>query len=94
MELAPPPRAVESLLLEFFEFGPPSSQEDLFGRKDEAGRAEEGRGLVNGQVPFALREAVRELKLKIGFSPLFRVVEIDPWSRLPERRHGLLAFDP
>ncbi len=94
MELAPPQRAVESLLLEFFEFGAPSAQEDLFDRKDESGRAAEGRGLTNGEVPSALREAVRELKLKIGYSPLYRVVEIDPWSRLPERRHGLLAFDP
>ena len=94
MELAPPPRAVESLLLEFFEFGAPASQDDLFDRRDEAGRSEEGRALTDGQVPFALREAVRELKLKIGYSPLYRVVEVDPWSRLPERRHGLLAFDP
>lgn len=94
MELAPPPRAVESLTLEFFEFGVPSAQEDLFDRSSETGRAAEGRALSGGQVPYALAEAVRELKLKIGYSPLYRVVELDPWSRLPERRHGLLNFDP
>ena len=94
MDLATPPRAVETLSLEFFEFGVPSSQEDLFDRRSENGRAAAGRSLESGQVPFALAEAVRELKLKIGYSPLYRVVELDPWSRFPERRHGLLNFDP
>ena len=42
----------------------------------------------------ALRDAVKELKLRLGHSPLFRVVEVDPWSRIPERRHALLSFDP
>jgi len=94
MSLAPPTRAVESLALEFFDFGAAATQADLFDRSSETGRAQEGRPLGSGQVPFSLKEAVRELKLKIGYSPLYRVVELDPWSRLPERRHGLLAFDP
>ena len=38
--------------------------------------------------------AQKELKLRLGHSPLFRVVEVDPWSRIPERRHALLSFDP
>ncbi len=42
----------------------------------------------------SLREALRELKLKIGHSPLYRVVEVDPWSRIPERRHALMALEP
>jgi DNA polymerase-4/protein ImuB len=37
---------------------------------------------------------VRELKLRLGHSPLYRVVEVDPLSRIPERRHALLSFDP
>ncbi len=94
MEMAPPARAVESMSLEFFEFGIPCTQDDLFDRNSETGRSADGRTLVSGQVPYALAEAVRELKLKIGYSPLYRVVELDPWSRLPERRHGLLNFDP
>ncbi|MEZ4414768.1 MAG: DNA polymerase Y family protein [Gemmatimonadota bacterium] len=94
MALSSPPRAVETLIVEFFEFGAPASQAELFARRETTGRAAEGHGLAAGEVPQGLREAVRELKLKIGFSPLFRVVEVDPWSRLPERRHALLEFDP
>jgi len=94
MILSPPHRAVETLTVEFFEFGAAASQAELFARTDASGRPSDGYGLVAGDVPSGLVEAVRELKLKIGFSPLFRVVEIDPWSRLPERRHALLEFDP
>lgn len=94
MTASPPPRAVETLVVELFQFGPPTSQTDLFGRKEEGGREAAGHELTQGQVPSALREAVRELKLKLGYSPLYRVVEVDPWSRIPERRHALLSFDP
>ncbi len=94
ISLSPPPRAVEGLALELLDFGPPASQEDLFGRRDAPGRAAEGRTLERGRVPPSLKEAVKELKLKLGHSPLYRVVEVDPFSRIPERRHALLNFDP
>lgn len=94
MALSPPTRAVVALTLEFTRFGPPSTQSDLFGRSEISGRAAEGRSLSEGTIPGALRTAVRELKLRLGHSPLYRVVEIDPWSRIPERRHALLNFDP
>lgn len=94
MALAPPPRAVETLLLEFTRFGAPSAQTGLFDRRQEGGRDEAGRGLVDGEVPVSLKDAVKELKLRLGHSPLYRVVEVDPWSRIPERRHALLSFDP
>ena len=94
MALSPPPRAVEGLALELVDFGPPASQADLFGRREAAGREAGGRSLAGGGVPPSLKEAVRELKLKLGHSPLYRVVEVDPFSRIPERRHALLNFDP
>jgi protein ImuB len=94
MTLSPPPRALESLLLECFDFGPPATQNGLFDRSEASGRDEGGRSLSEGELPAALREAVRELRLKIGYSPLYRVVELDPWSRIPERRHALLPFEP
>ncbi|MSR35207.1 MAG: hypothetical protein EXR95_01000 [Gemmatimonadetes bacterium] len=94
MGLTPPTRAVEALAVELFRFGPPSSQSGLFDRQDEAGRAQSGRELTDGEVPHSLRDAVRELKLRLGHSPLYRVVEVDPHSRIPERRHALLSFDP
>ncbi len=94
MSLSPPPGAVETLLVEIFRFGAATAQEGLFDRRYEAGRAAGGRDLARGEVPPSLRDAVRELKLKLGRSPLYRVVEVDPWSRIPERRHALLSFDP
>ena len=92
--LSPPPRSIESLFLEFFDFGVPAFQGDLFQRTDPGGRAVEDGSLSDGGISKALKEAVRELTLKIGYSPLYRVVEVSPWSRIPERRHALLALDP
>ena len=94
MAISPPPKAVEMLFIELTHFGAPSTQTSLFDRKDESGRAATGYELTQGEVPLSLRDAVKELKLRIGHSPLFRVVEVDPWSRIPERRHALLSFDP
>ncbi|MFW6200312.1 MAG: hypothetical protein ACOC8K_07060, partial [Gemmatimonadota bacterium] len=62
--------------------------------EEAAGREAGGRTLSDGTVPPSLEEAVRELKLRLGHSPLYRVVEVDPFSRIPERRHALLNFDP
>jgi len=94
MSISPPSRAVEGLILEVFQFGPSSHQSSLFDRRDEAGREAGGLGLAEGAVPPSLKEAVKELRLKLGHSPLYRVVEVDPWSRIPERRHALMSFDP
>lgn len=93
VDLAPPPRSVESLFLEFFDFGAPAIQNDLFRRSDAGGRSVEDGSLAAGRISEALKEAVRELTLKLGHSPLYRVVEVDPWSRIPERRHALLALE-
>lgn len=94
MALSPPSRAVETLVLELTRFGAPSAQTGLFDRRDESGREEVGRDFVNGEVPASLKDAIKELKLRLGHAPLYRVVEMDPWSRIPERRHALLSFDP
>ena len=94
MAISPPPKAVETLIVEFTQFGAPSTQTGLFDRREENGRAIGGRDLAQGEIPPSLRDAVKELKLRLGHSPLFRVVEVDPWSRIPERRHALLSFDP
>lgn len=94
MEPDPPTRAVTALTLEFTRFGAPAHQDDLFSRAEQSGRDQAGRNLSEGRIPDALREAVLELKLRLGHSPLYRVVEVDPWSRIPERRHALMNFDP
>ena len=41
-----------------------------------------------------LDEMVRHLKVRFGESPVARVVEVEPWHRLPERRRALLEYDP
>jgi nucleotidyltransferase/DNA polymerase involved in DNA repair len=92
--LSPPTRAVERLILELTQFGPASSQDDLFGRNEESERETRSRDFSDGEVPVSLKDAVKELKLRLGHSPLYLVVEVDPWSRIPERRHALLSFDP
>ena len=94
MGLSPPQRAVERLTVELFQFGAASTQTGFFERKEEGGRETASVALDEGAVPHALKEAVRELKLKLGYSPLYRVVEVDPWSRIPERRYALLNFEP
>lgn len=47
-----------------------------------------------GQVPRPLVDATRQLKQRYGTSPLYRIVEVEPWSRIPERRHALISYDP
>ncbi|MCA9849818.1 MAG: DNA polymerase Y family protein, partial [Dehalococcoidia bacterium] len=41
-----------------------------------------------------LDEMVRHLKVRFGTSPVARVVAVEPWHRLPERRFALLDYDP
>ncbi|HQX62198.1 MAG TPA: hypothetical protein PK593_01930, partial [Thermomicrobiales bacterium] len=36
-------------------------------------------------------EVVDELKQRYSLSPLFSLTPVEPWSRIPERRWGLLA---
>ncbi|MFL5760549.1 MAG: DNA polymerase Y family protein [Thermomicrobiales bacterium] len=39
-------------------------------------------------------EAAHQLKQRYGASPLYRIAEVEPWSRIPERRHALISYDP
>lgn len=36
-----------------------------------------------------LAAAIEQLKHRYGFTPLYHVVEVEPWSRIPERRYAL-----
>lgn len=38
--------------------------------------------------------AARQLKQRYGSSPLAHIVEVEPWSRIPERRFALISYDP
>lgn len=41
-----------------------------------------------------LREVVAQLKTSQGSNPILQVKEIEPWSRIPERRMALVTYDP
>jgi nucleotidyltransferase/DNA polymerase involved in DNA repair len=82
-------------LLEYADYpGPIAELElELGGLTAEGGRQHQ---LFADRVRFReqLDEMVRHLKVRYGQPPLARVVEVEPWSRIPERRHALLDYDP
>jgi nucleotidyltransferase/DNA polymerase involved in DNA repair len=86
LERTPPTGAVESLAVEFTAFARGTDELQLFAR-DAAAAARAGRRR-------ALRGAAREIRNRLKRSMLYRVIEVQPWSRLPERRYALIAFEP
>ena len=80
--LAMLPAPAETLLLTVERFGPPHPEmRALFD--DGAVRRDE-----------RLREAVRQARAVAGPDAALRVLEIDPDSRVPERRVVLTPFEP
>lgn len=41
-----------------------------------------------------LHAALRQLKTRYGYCPVGHIVKVEPWSRIPERRAAIIAFDP
>ena len=42
-----------------------------------------------------LREMMRQLEVLLGCKPpIYQMKEVEPWSRIPERRQALVLFDP
>jgi DNA polymerase-4/protein ImuB len=86
LEQAPPTGAVERLVLEFTAFAPGTAELQLFARDAQAAaRAGQQR---------ALQSAAREIRMRIKRSALYHIIEVQPWSRLPERRYALIDFEP
>jgi protein ImuB len=76
------PAPAETLLLTVEGFGPPAPEvRALF---DDGAAARDER----------LREAVRQARAAAGPNAALRVLEIDPDSRVPERRIVLTPMDP
>lgn len=90
--LSPPPRAVETLRLEFFRFGPASTQVSLFDPKEGAPRVSGSLETHDGELLPAFKKAAHLLRLRLGTAALYRVLELQPNSRLPERRHALMEL--
>src|SRR6266481_3383261 len=86
LEQSPPTGGVERLVLEFTAFAPGTSELQLFARDAQAAaRAGQQRALQN---------AAREIRMRVKRSPLYHIVEVQPWSRLPERRYALIDYEP
>jgi nucleotidyltransferase/DNA polymerase involved in DNA repair len=62
---------------------PPGRQGELLARTG-GGRARR----VN------VEESLRQLKARYGRCPVGRVLAVEPWSRIPERRQALIDLDP
>ena len=93
------PRLIETLGLRLQALALPGPVEavslELLGLTAETARQEPLLQLgAQPRRPRQLVEAIRQLKQRYGASPLFRVVEVEPWSRIPERRHALISYDP
>ena len=85
LEQSPPTGAVERLAVEFIRFAPGTTEFQLFAH-DAASAARAGRRS-------ALHEAVQEIKTRLKRHLLHHIIEVQPWSRLPERRYALIDFD-
>jgi DNA polymerase-4/protein ImuB len=65
----------------------------LIGLVTETSRQDLLPGLRPRRLP-NITSAARQLKRRYGMSPLYHIVEVEPWSRIPERRHALISYDP
>jgi nucleotidyltransferase/DNA polymerase involved in DNA repair len=86
LEQSPPTGGVERLILEFTAFAPGTAELQLFARDAQAAaRAGQQR---------ALQSAAREIRMRIQRAVLYHIIEVQPWSRLPERRYALIDYEP
>ncbi|MFQ5861038.1 MAG: DNA polymerase Y family protein [Dehalococcoidia bacterium] len=76
----PPPGPLEDLEVTISGLtGEVGCQESLFS---EVRRREQ----LNG--------AIAQLKASLGRNPVYQVREVEPWSRIPERRQALVTYEP
>jgi nucleotidyltransferase/DNA polymerase involved in DNA repair len=75
-----PQAPVEELFLELLGLG---------GEAARQGSLFVARARQLGQIA----EAARQLRARYGHVPLYHVVEVEPWSRIPERRWALVSCD-
>ena len=82
-------------LVEYAEFPGPFTliSLELGGLTEESGR-QHSLFVEQTRRREQLDEMVRHHKVRFGESPVARVVEVEPWHRLPEHRRALLEYDP
>jgi DNA polymerase-4/protein ImuB len=75
-----PPAPIEELALE------------LLGLGGEAVR-QPGLFVARARQLAEIAEAARQLRARYGRVPLYHAIEVEPWSRIPERRWALVTCD-
>ncbi len=85
LEQSPPTGAVEHLTVEFTDFARGTQELQLFAR-DAASAVRAGRRQ-------ALRRAATEITHRMKRPMLHHIIEVQPWSRIPERRYALIDFE-
>jgi nucleotidyltransferase/DNA polymerase involved in DNA repair len=75
----PPPQAIRSLSLRLSSLTGETGKQLLLGQKQRQQRQ--------------LEEVIRQLKTRYGYSPVFRCVDVEPWSVIPEDRQILVESD-
>ena len=75
-----PPAPIEELALE------------LLGLSGEAAR-QPGLFVARARQLAEIAEAARQLRARYGRVPLYHAVEVEPWSRIPERRWALVTCE-
>jgi DNA polymerase-4/protein ImuB len=76
---SPPPQAIRSLTLCLSCLTGETGKQLTLGQKQRQQRQ--------------LEEAVRQLKVRYGYSPIYRCVDVEPWSVIPEDRQILVESD-
>src|ERR1700730_6592668 len=75
-----PPAPIDELALE------------LLGLGGEAAR-QPGLFIARARQLAEIAEAARQLRARYGRLPLYHAIEVEPWSRIPERRWALVTCD-
>src|SRR5579859_5935593 len=75
-----PPAPIDELALE------------LLGLGGEAAR-QPGLFIARARQLAEIAEAARQLRARYGRVPLYHAIEVEPWSRIPERRWALVTCD-
>jgi nucleotidyltransferase/DNA polymerase involved in DNA repair len=79
LQNSPPPAPVKSLRLRLSGLVGETGKQLSFGDKSRLQRQ--------------IEEAIRQLKARYGFSPVYRCVDVEPWSVIPEERQVLVESD-
>ena len=79
LQNTPPPNAIRSISLRLGGLSGETGKQLSLGERSRLQRH--------------LEEAIRQLKTRYGYSPIFRCVDVEPWSVIPEDRQILVESD-